>query len=116
MQPLPSDITDGYLIAAILQSDAAIRAIWRELNQVHPHLLISSEAIRTILREKILCDDVLDSKRLEAAYTTLKQVNALSAEKRRTRTGPLPTLPSNDDDEHVHETLWHDKTQAGGGG
>jgi hypothetical protein len=115
MEYLPSEITDGYLIAAILQSDAAVRAVRRELNQVFPNLLITSEAIRNVLRERIMRQEVLDSQHLQAAYATLKQVNALSAEKRRTRsTGTLPQVPSNEDDEK--DALWHDKTQAGGGG
>jgi hypothetical protein len=117
MEHLPSEITDGYLIAAILQSDAAVRAIRRELNQVYPNLLISSEAIRSVLREMILRQEVLDSEHLKTAYLMLKQVNALSSEKRRTRTTvQLPQVSSNDEDEHVRDTLWHDKTQAIGGG
>ena len=117
MEHLPSEITDGYLIAAILQSDAAVRAVRRELNQVYPNLLISSESIRTVLREKLLHKEMLDSEHLKAAYGVLKQVNAVSAEKRRTRsTGSLTPVPSNEDDEHVRDTLWHDKTQASGGG
>jgi len=61
--------------------------------------------------------EVLDSEHLTAAYAMLKQVNAISAEKRRTRsTGTLPAVPANDEDEHVQDALWHDKTQASGGG
>ncbi len=117
MQYLPSEVTDGYLIAAILQSDAAVRAIRRELNQVYPNLLITSEAIRAVLRDKIMRQEVLDSEHLQAAYAMLKQVNALSAEKRRTRsTGMLPPLPANEEDERLQDALWHDKTQATGGG
>jgi hypothetical protein len=117
MEYLPSEITDGYLIAAILQSDAAVRAVRRELNQVYPHLLITSEAIRTVLRDKLMRQDVLDSEHIKASYAMLKAVNAISAEKRRTRTtGTLPVVSSNDEDEHVHDALWHDKTQATGGG
>src|SRR6185295_10767409 len=98
MEYLPSEVTDGYLIAAILQSDAAIRAVRRELNLVYPDLLITSEAIRRVMRERIMRQEVLDSEHIQGAYATLKQVNAISADKRRTRsTGTLPALPSNDE-------------------
>ena len=117
MEYLPSEVTDGYLIAAILQSDDTVRAIRRELNQVYPNLLITSEAIRAVLRDQIIRQDVLTSEQLKAAHARLKEVSAAAAEKRRTRsTGTLPAVPVAEEDEHVRDALWHDKTQATGGG
>ena len=118
MQGMPSEVADGFLIAAILESDAAVHAVQRELKLVYPELVIPSETIRQVLRSKVLRPDMLDDEQLKAAYALLASVNALSAEKRRIRqTGMLPPLPvPHDADEHVNDTLWHDKTQAGGGG
>ena len=117
MEPMHSEVKDGFLIAAIIESDAAVHAIQRELKLVYPGLVIPSQKIREILRDSVLRPEILDDDHIKAAYALLAQVNAMSAEKRRTRgTGTLPPLPGSDAEEQVTETLWNDKTQAGGGG
>jgi hypothetical protein len=116
MEHLPSEVTDGYLIAAILQSDAAVRAIQRELKLVYPGLTISSSTIRDVLCNAVLCHDLLEDERVKSARAQLDQINALSADKRRTRaTGVFSALPS-DAEEHWLDTLSHDMKYATGGG
>lgn len=117
MQGMPAEVTDGFIIAAILQSDAAVHAVQRELKLAYPNLIIPSDTIRQVLRDKVMRPDILDDAQIKTAYALLAQVNALSADTRRARkTGMLPPLPVHEPDEHVNDTLWHDKTQAGGGG
>ena len=116
MEHLPSEVTDGFLIAAILQSDAAVRAIQRELKLVYPGLTVSSMTIRDVLRNAVLCHDLMNDERVQSARAQLDQINALSAEVRRTRaTGVFPALPS-DAEEHWFDTLSHDMKYATGGG
>jgi hypothetical protein len=116
MEHIPSEVTDGFLIAAILQSDAAVRAIQRELKLVYPGLTVSSMTIRDVLRNAVLCHDLLNDERVQSARALLEEINALSAEVRRTRATGVFQAVSSDAEEHWLETLSHDMKYATGGG
>jgi hypothetical protein len=57
---LPHEITDGYLIAAIIQSDAGVKLIQQELGQMYPDIELNSDQIRAILAHSVLQDTTLD--------------------------------------------------------
>ncbi len=117
MQPLSPEVTDPHLVAAVLQSDTVIRALQRELRLVYPDHLISSETLRALLRSDILRSEMLHGEQAAAARGRLVGVVSSNEEKRRTRsTGTFSAVIVDDPDEHVGDTLWHDKTQATGGG
>src|SRR5262245_1826314 len=110
-QPLQQ--TDPHLVAAILQSDSMIRELQRELRLVNPNLMIPSETLRAVLRDQIIRSEILQGERAAAAQGII----AKATEKRKTRTtGTFSVAVPDDPDEHVGDTLRHDKTQASGGG
>ena len=113
MESQPSQQADPHLVAAILQSDSLIRELQRELRLVSPNLLIPSETLRTVLRDQIIRAEILQDERATAAQGIVSR----AAEKRKTRTtGTFAVVAPDDPNEHVGDTLWHDKTQASGGG
>ncbi len=117
MELLPPDVTDPHLVAAVLQSDTMIRALQRELRQIDPNCLVPSDTLRALLRTHILRGEMLHGEQAAAARSRLVQAMSTSSEKRRTRsTGTFPAVNLDDPDEHVGDTLRHDKTQAIGGG
>jgi hypothetical protein len=117
MEPLAPAGCDPHLIAAILQSDAIIHALQRELRQIDPNCLVPSDTLRALLRTHILRGEMLHGEQAAAARSRLVQAMSAYAEKRRTRsTGTFAAVNLDDPDEHVGDTLWHDKTQATGGG
>ncbi len=117
MERPPSEISDGFVIAAILQSDSAVRAIQRELRALYPGMVISSSMIRDVLRNAVLCQDMLADERIQSAQQQVDEVKALSAEKRRTRsTGVFAAVAAAEGEEHWRDTLWYDMTHAAGGG
>ncbi len=116
MVQLPSDISDGLLTAAILQSDEVVRIVQRELNQVYPTLNLNQTQVLELLRRDVIRDTLLDESKLQVAADLLVQAKAATFEKRTTRsTGTFKAVPSKDAEEEVHE-MWHDKTMASGGG
>ncbi len=117
MEQQPSDISDGFVIAAILQSDATVRAIQRELKTLYPGRVISSATIRQVLHNAVLCQDLLADERIQSALQQVADVKALSADKRRTRaTGVFSAVAASEGEETWRETLWYDMTHAAGGG
>ncbi len=117
MEQSSSEISDGFVIAAILQSDAAVRAIQRELKTLYPGRVFTSAMIRDILHNAVLCPDLLADERIKSAQQQVAEVNALSADKRRTRaTGVFAAVAAAEGEEHWRDTLWYDMTHAAGGG
>jgi hypothetical protein len=117
MEPLPLEVTDPHLVAAVLQSDTMIRALQRELRQLDPNCLVPSDTLRALLRTQILRGEMVHGEQAAAARSRLVRAMSSNGEKRRTRsTGTFTAVSLDDPDEHVGDTLWHDKTQATGGG
>ncbi len=116
MEQTPSDLSDGFVIAAILQSDAAVRAIQRELKALYPGTVISSTMIRNVLRNAVLCQDLLADERIKSAQQQVAEVKALSADKRRTRATGVYTAVAAEGEEHLRDTLWYDMTHHASGG
>ncbi len=117
MEQTPSEISDGFVIAAILQSDAAVRAIQRELKSLYPGMVITSSMIRDVLHNAVLCQDLLADERIKSAQQAVDAVKALPADKRRTRaTGVFDAIAASEGEEHWRDTLWYDMTHAAGGG
>jgi len=116
MVQLPSDISDGLLVAAILQSDEVLRIVQRELKQVYPTLNLDQTQVLELLRRDVIRDTLVDPLQLKMAAERLAEAKAASYEKRTTRsTGTFKAVPSKDAEEDVHD-MWHDKTMASGGG
>jgi hypothetical protein len=115
MDHVPAEVIDGFMIAAMLQSDGFVNAIQRELKQVYPQITADLDLIRSILRNSVLRDQVLDPEYLAMAEAKL----ALNREKRQTRgTGtlrPIQTLKSSEANEDKDD-LMHDKTLGTNGG
>src|SRR5258708_980503 len=116
MVQLPSDISDGLLTAAILQSDEVVRIVQRELNQVYPTLNLNQTQVLELLRRDVIRDTLLDESKLQVAADLLVQAKAATLEKRTTGSrGTFKAVPSKEAEEEAHE-MWHDKTMASGGG
>ena len=116
MLQIPSDMNDGLLIAAILQSDDITRIMQRELRQIHPNLNISKAQVLDLLKSDVIREGLLDECKLQTAVELLAQAKAASFEKRATHsTGTFKAVPSKDAEEAVHD-MWHDKTMSSGGG
>ncbi len=116
MEQTPSEISDGFVIAAILQSDAAVRAIQRELKTLYPGMVISSSTIRNVLHNAVLCQDLLADERIKSAQQQVAEVKALSADQRRTRATGVFAAAAAEGEEHWRDVLWYDMTHAAGGG
>ena len=56
---LPREITDGFLIGAIIQSDPAVRVIQDELQEIYPDVAVRPDQIRAILSNSVLQETVL---------------------------------------------------------
>ena len=116
MVQLPSDVNDGLLAAAILQSEDVLRIVQRELKLIYPNLNLDQSQILDLLRRDVIRETLLDESKLKSATEQLAQAKAASYEKRATRsTGTFKAVPSKDAEEEVHD-MWHDKTMASGGG
>ncbi len=116
MEQLPSEISDGFVIAAILQSDAAVRAIQRELKSLDPGMVISSSMIRNVLHNAVLCQDLLSDERIQSALQQVAEAKAMPADKRRARATGVYGAANAEGEEHWRDTLWYDMTHAAGGG
>ncbi len=116
MEQPPSEISDGFVIAAILQSDAAVRAIQRELKALYPGMVITSSMIRHVLHNAVLCQDLLADERIKSAQQQVAEVDALPADKRRARATGVFAAAASEGEETWRDTLWYDMTHAAGGG
>jgi hypothetical protein len=115
MDQVPAEVIDGFMIAAMLQSDAFVNAMQRELKQVYPQIAAEPELIRSILRNSVLRDQVLDPDYLAMAEAKLAQ----NREKRQTRgTGTLRAVPTPkaDDASEDKDDLMNDKRLSSSGG
>ena len=116
MVQVPSDLNDGQLIAAILQSEDIVRILQRELIQINPNLNITQPQVIELLRSDVIRESLLDENKLKMAVDLLAKAKASAFETPPTRsTGTFKAVPSKDAEEDVHD-MWHDKTMASGGG
>ena len=72
---LPREITDGFLIGAIIQSDAAVQVIQDELNRIYPDIALNSEQIRAILTNSVLQETLLDGADMLVAKAQIADLN-----------------------------------------
>jgi hypothetical protein len=72
--------TSKYSIACLLQSDAVVSAVRRELRRIFPGLKVEEAEIATEIRERVLKREVVDSDEAKQAAATLKKA-ARSAER-----------------------------------
>jgi len=80
---LPREITDGFLIGAIIQSDATVQVIQDELNRIYPDIALNSEQIRAILTNSVLQETLLDGADMlvaKAQIADLEKVPAIARE------------------------------------
>ncbi len=110
-----TEFSDGYMLAAILQSDGFVNAIQRELKQVYPQDEVSPALIRRLLRDVVFSNEVRDPGCLALAEAKLNQ-----RPRRLTRsTGTFRAVEGEaevDSNEEVRIILWHDKTLSTRGG
>ena len=124
MTELPIQFRDGYLLAAILQTDGVLSNVQHELKQLYPDLQLSLEQIRELMRTSALRPEVLANGGPERANALLAQAHsqapngAANSEggkgNRQVRiTGTYKAVPPKDDEE---SDLWNDKMMSTGGG
>ncbi|HLY24791.1 MAG TPA: hypothetical protein VKQ72_00535 [Aggregatilineales bacterium] len=124
MAELPKQLSDGYLLAAILQTDSVLTEVQRQLKQLYPNLQLTVEQIRELIRTSALRHEVLTGAGLEGATAQLAEVRDLAAAaaansegtkgNRQVRiTGTYKAVPPKDEEDH---DLWQDKMMSTGGG
>ena len=119
---LPREISDGYLIAAIIQSDDVVALIQREIGLVHPDLALRPEQVRAILRSTVLQDTLLDNADMLVATAQLadhEKAPEVPATGKNRATGSHPAVKRQSRSSNGHELteeLRHDKVNAGHGG
>jgi hypothetical protein len=117
VEHLPVEVRDGTLIAAILESDDIVHAIQRKLRILYPELTVPSSSIRHILREKVLCQDVLNNERLSSAQARLAAVTTAPADKRRkSARAAWLSIARSEREESLWDILRYDMTYASCGG
>src|SRR5258706_9244692 len=72
---LPREISDGYVFAAIIQSDDAVRMIQQEMQQLYPEMKLRPEQIRTILRNTVIQDTLLDGADMLVAKAQVANIS-----------------------------------------
>ncbi len=113
MEYIPAEVEDSLMIATILQSDNLVRAIQRELKALYPDRDIPQTTIRNVLRNAVLCQELLSDDRMGVAEERLSQ----AARKRQIPAKrALTTAPSNESEESLYDILWYDKTRGSCGG
>jgi hypothetical protein len=65
--------TSKYSIACVLQGDAVVSAVRRELRRIFPGLKVEEEEIATEIRERVLKREVVDSDEAKQAAASLKK-------------------------------------------
>jgi hypothetical protein len=114
MEYIKSDCDDSFMIATILQSDTLVRAIQRELKALYPNREIPKTAIRDVLRDAVLCQELLSDDRIGAAQAQLAQANALKRQNPAKRA--FLAAQVNESEESLNDILWYDKTRGSFGG
>jgi hypothetical protein len=112
------EVPDRHLIAAVLQSDAVLIQVQREIYRLLPG--ISVEELREILREGILRSDVTEGEQAEAAHELLDRMAKLRS-RGLTMTQTLkrvtsPTKTDDEDDDDAFRIMKDDKRSSGSGG
>jgi hypothetical protein len=113
MELSSSDTLDRFMIAALLQSDTVVNAIQRELYTLYPGQTVASSAIRCMLRNGIVSQDVLNDERSTLAQAKLAGLTASHSGKNPRRGSMIADTPC---EETVQEVLLYDKTYATRGG
>lgn len=72
-----------FVISAILQSEAALNLVRRELRRVSPGIQVATDEIQTILLSDVLKRDVLDGKESEAAKVRVRKAASRPLKKRK---------------------------------
>jgi hypothetical protein len=117
-QKIPHEIPAAHLIAAVLQSDAILGQLQRELYRALPG--ISLERLRQVLREEILRHETILGPKAEEADALLKRMEQLRAKGLSTTqalkvvTGQAPS--EGDPNADVYQILLDDMRHGGEGG
>jgi hypothetical protein len=67
--------TSKYSLACILQSDAVVTAVRKELRRLFPGLKLDEDALRTDIRERVLKREVVDSEEAKQAAAVVKKAS-----------------------------------------
>jgi hypothetical protein len=67
--------TSKYSLACILQSDAVVATVRKELRRLFPGLKVDEEALRTDIRERVLKREVADSDEAKQATAIVKKAS-----------------------------------------
>jgi hypothetical protein len=117
MEYQPTELDDSFMIATILQTDTLVRVIQRELKALYPNREIPQTAIRHVLREAVLCPELLSDDRIGVAQARLAQASALSARRRQSPAKrAFVAAQTNESEESLYDILWYDKTRGSCGG
>lgn len=113
MEYQPPELDDSFMIATILQSDTLVRAIQRELKALYPDRDIPQAAIRNVLRDAVLCQELLSDDRIGIAQARLAEASAASARRRQSPARrAFVAAQTNESEESLYDILWYDKTRS----
>ena len=79
-----------FVIGAILQSDASLNLVRRELRRVAPGIKVDTDEIRSILIGDVLKREVLEGKAADNASTRVRRATGRALKKRRPTPNPKP--------------------------
>ncbi len=117
-QKIIHEVPAKHVLAAVLQSDAVLGQVHREIYRLLPG--VSIKQLRQMLRDELLRPEVVDGSAAAEAQLLLERVRQLQAQG-LTMTQTLkavtsPTKTSEDEDEDTYQILMEDKRSAGSGG
>jgi hypothetical protein len=112
------EVPANHVLAAVLQSDAVLGQVQREIYRLLPG--ISIEQLRSMLRSDLLQRGLVEGEDAQEAEALLKRMSALRA-RGLTETQTLKAVTgrekvAEDDEDDVYHILMQDKRSAGGGG
>jgi hypothetical protein len=84
--------TSKYSLASILQSDAVVATVRKELRRLFPGLRVDEEALRTDIRERVLKREVVDSEEAKQATAVVKKA-AKAADRAKGRESSAAQTP-----------------------
>ena len=77
-----------FVISAILQSDASLNVVRRELRRVAPGIKVNTDEIESIMVSDVLKRDVLEGKSADDARTRVKRASGRALKKRKPKPKP----------------------------
>ncbi len=115
-QMLPDDMSASHLVASVLNSNAVLALVLRELYRIVPGLTV--EDLKEILRNEVLRPEMLHGALAEQADAILKRASRLqSIGLSTTEMRKVISHPAGDDiEEDVHQILLDDKRHGGTAG